>query len=146
VVDFVFACDDDVVDVGENVSANLVLEFGHCEAGEGGPDILEAFEHPYKTVGAEGGVETGVCLVLLAKGHDYVACYRFDDVVDEREWKLFFGIGFVQVGEFNAYTPLAIFLLYHGNICEPGGVVVWFNEFCVQEPPDFGLGCLYFLI
>jgi hypothetical protein len=35
VVDFVFASDDDVVDIGENVSANLVLEYGPCEVGLG---------------------------------------------------------------------------------------------------------------
>lgn len=37
------------------------------DLGEGGSDILEAFGHPYKTVGAKGGDETGVCLVLLAE-------------------------------------------------------------------------------
>jgi hypothetical protein len=54
VVGFIFSCDDDVVDIGENISANLVLEYGLCEAREGGPDVLEALEHPYKIVGAEG--------------------------------------------------------------------------------------------
>jgi hypothetical protein len=103
VVDFVFASDDDVVDIGENVSANLVIEYELCEAGEGGSDILEAFGHPYKTVGGEGADETDICLVLLTEeylvvtrktveqSHDFAACYGVDDLVDAREREFVFG-------------------------------------------------------
>ena len=44
----------DAIDVGEYVSANLVLKDGLSEAGESGPDINEAFEQPHETVGAKG--------------------------------------------------------------------------------------------
>lgn len=65
VISFAFACDDDVIDIGEYVSANLVHEYRLCEAGESGPDIFEAIRHPHKTVGVEGGDETSVRLVLF---------------------------------------------------------------------------------
>jgi hypothetical protein len=67
VTNFVFSCYDDVVDIGEYISANLVLKYGLCEAAESGPDILEAFGHPHEIVGSKGGDETGVLLVLLAE-------------------------------------------------------------------------------
>jgi hypothetical protein len=54
VISFPFACDDDVIDVGEYVSANLVHEYRLYEVGESGPGIFEAFRHPHKTIGVEG--------------------------------------------------------------------------------------------
>jgi hypothetical protein len=64
---------------------------------ESGPDIIEAFGYPHKTVGAEEGDETGVCLVLLAKenlvetretvkeGCDFAAYCRVNNFVNVRE-------------------------------------------------------------
>jgi hypothetical protein len=97
VVYIVFARDDDVVDVGEYILANLVFKYGLSEAGECGPNILVPFVHPHETIGAEGCDETGIHLVLFAEiylvvaretikqGHDLIACCRIDDFVDARE-------------------------------------------------------------
>jgi hypothetical protein len=40
VTGFVFSWDDDVIDIGEYVSANLVLEYGLREAGKSRPSIF----------------------------------------------------------------------------------------------------------
>jgi hypothetical protein len=56
VVYLIFACDDDVVDVGEYILANLVFKYGLSEAGECGLNILEPFEHPHEIVGVSKGV------------------------------------------------------------------------------------------
>jgi hypothetical protein len=38
------------------------------------------------------------------------------------------GIGLVEVGEVDAYAPLATFLLYHDHVSEPSRVGDWFDE------------------
>lgn len=76
----------------------------------------------------------------IAEGHDFVACCSVDYFVDAGEWKLVFGAGFIYAGEINAHAPFAVFLFHHDNVCEPGGVLNWFNEFCIQETLDLGLG------
>lgn len=63
----IFACDDDVVDVGEYILANLVCKYGLSEAGECGLNILEPFEHPHEIVGVEGCDKYDICFVLFAE-------------------------------------------------------------------------------
>jgi hypothetical protein len=65
VILFVFASDDIVVHVGENVAADLAFEDPLGEARKGGSSILESLWHSYKAVCAEGCDEACACLVLL---------------------------------------------------------------------------------
>jgi hypothetical protein len=104
---YLLARHNDVVDVGENVSANLVLKYRLSEAGECRPNILEALGHSHEAVGAEGCDEAGIRFVLFAEiylmitgkivkqGHELAACCRIDDFVDTREGDFIFRACFV---------------------------------------------------
>ena len=91
-----FACNDDIIDISEDIVAhsvfeNLLGEVGECRAG-----IFESFEHPYEAVRGEGGNETGASLVFLfhvdlvitreavEEGNDFAAGCSIDDLVDSR--------------------------------------------------------------
>jgi hypothetical protein len=94
VILFVFARDDDVVHVGENVAAYLAFEHHFGDARKGSPDVFESLWRPDEAVRAEGCDKACVGLVFLfhvylvvtgeaiKEGHDFASCCAIDYFVD----------------------------------------------------------------
>jgi hypothetical protein len=62
---FVFAHNDYVINICENIMSHLIFENTFGELRKRRPDILESFEHSHETICAEGCDETCVGLVFF---------------------------------------------------------------------------------
>jgi hypothetical protein len=158
VVLFAFACNDNVVDVSENVAADLVFEDLLCEARKGGASVLESLGHSYEAVRTEGCNEACACLVLLfhvnlvvpreaiKEGHNFAACCAVDNFVDSWQGKIVLGTSLIEACEVDAHALLATLLLHHDHVGEPCWVSNWLDEPGFQQAMHLSLGCLGFLM
>jgi hypothetical protein len=159
VILFVFAHDDDVVHVGENVAAYLTFEYPFCEAGKGCPDVFESFRHPDEAVCAEGCDKACAGLVFLfhvdlvvtgeaiEEGHDLASCCAIDYFVDPWQGKIVLGTCLIETGEVDTHhAPLAAFLLHHDHVGEPCRVSNWLDEVGFQQAVHLGFGGFSLLV
>jgi hypothetical protein len=152
-----FASHDYVIDVRQNIVADLILQSCLHHSTECWPGIAETFGYSEIAKSAEGGDEVGLLFTpfvepylvvyreTIQQHHHLVTYGGIDDFINSREGEVIFWASLVQVCKIRAHSPFIIFLPYHYVICQPLRVDHLPDETCVQQSFVLGLRNFYFL-